>query len=425
MRLRRINRIGAIGLLAAGAVALVPAPAFAAGTDLGVNLTGVSLAADAPLKLAILTITNNGTTTPAAVDVRFDTTGLDTSKVTMAEPDPRCRTGNGITTCRLGVEDIPGPGRSTKLPVPMERVTDAGGAAGHLTVTVAVAGDTDRADNSATADVTVADSKVDLSVYAGDVGDAGDIDAGELVVRPIAPGAVGLLFAAVMNQGDTTAAGIKVDVTLPEHSTVAEPVDGCEQSADKRSLSCVLDDVTLVPFIKAEQVERAALFFAAPVRVAPDAPGPVALQGGVVSAIALGHEARVARRAKAEALPGSFSRPSAAELAAIDADPTDNADRFAVLVAGRADAGDGTGQVDGGQAAGGQVDGGQVDGGQAAGGQVDGGQAGGVQSAALPVTGPALPLVAGGGVAAAALGVLLYVVARQRRVRLLAPDDGK
>lgn len=414
MSSRGIGRISAIGLLAAGTIGLVPAPAFAAGTDFGVDLTGVSLAAGSPVKMATLTITNHGTTVPATVDVRFDTTDLDASKVTMAEPDAQCRTDDDITTCRLTAGEIPGPGRSVKLPVVMRKLAGAGGAAGRLTVTVTAAGDTRSADNSRTVDVTVADSRVDLSVVAEDVALVGEEE--DELTRPIPPGGIGTLFAVVINQGDTTAAGIKVDVTLPERSTVAGPVDGCEASADRRSLTCVLDQATLAPFTEAAQTEEAALFFTAPVRVARDAAGPVSLPGGVISAIALGHD-RGARRARAaDELPDSFSRPTAAEMAAIDADPTDNTDRFAVLVAGPADGG----QVDGGPAVGGPAVGGP-----AAGGPAAGGQAGGAVDGGLPVTGPALPVIGAGGFAVAALGVLLYVLSRRRRVRLVAPGDGR
>ncbi len=418
MSTRGIGRISAIGLLVAGTVGLVAAPASAANTDFAVNLTGASLAAGAVGKVATLTITNHGSSTPDALDVRLDSSGLDDAKVTMVVPVRGCRVDDGVTTCRLQDEEIPAPGRSLKLPVLMERVTGAGGAAGELTVTVAAAGDTDRADNSKTVDVTVADSKVDLSVHADDVSAADDL--GLPTGRPVAPGAVGVLFAGVINQGATIAAGIRIDVVLPEHSTIAGPVDGCEQSPDKRSLTCVLDDVTLLPFSAEEGLEQAVLIFDVPVRVARDAAGPVTLPDGVITAVALGHDTRVARRTTvADELPENFSRPDAAELAAIDADSTDNIDRFAVLVAGPAGAGAGTGQ-----AGGAQVDGAQDDDVTVAGGQAGGGQAGGASVAGLPVTGPALSLIGGGGFALAVAGVLMYLAARRRRVRLVAPDDG-
>lgn len=415
MTLRNLARIGVTGSLAVGALSLAAAPAFAADVDFGVTMTGTTIAADSSGKFAKLTVANHGTKKPAAVEVTFDLSKLDTSKVTAYDLDTGSFCGEekpGQLSCWLDDEFIPAAGGSTDLDLPLRKVAGAAGAAGKITMKVVVKGDTNKANDSKTVDVTVGDNGADLSVYAPDV-TAADGETGEPTGKPIAPGALGSLAAAVFNDGDMSAAGVKLEVKLPKQTSFAVTVDGCAQSADKRTLTCNFQDRVLIPVDKTGQPgEASGLGVLLPVRVSADAKGPVSLKGGSVTATAIKQVDYSASKAKAApALPQGFVPLGAADRAKIDADLSDNTDGFAVLVA--ASAGGGTG---------GPGTGGPGTGGPGAGGPGNGGGEGG---GGLPVTGPAAFAIGAGGLAAVALGLVLFVAARRRRVVLVTPGDEK
>jgi hypothetical protein len=276
-----------------------------------------------------------------------------------------------------------------------------------------VPGDTRPANDSRTVDVAIGDSDVDMLVVAPDVTAAVD---GQPMGWPIAPGAVGALGIVIANQGAMTAVGVLVRVSLPRQSTVAGQIDGCDRSTDGRSLTCVADDAEVVPLFSAPESDNAFLILTIPVRVAPDAKGPVSLQDGSVSVYALDRRPYTAGRTEAASvLPEHFSRPGTTAWASFDTDWTDNTDTFAVLVAGPA-GGTGGGQVDGGTGTGTGTGGG---GGGADGGATDTDHADG----SLPVTGPTAFALGGAGLAVVALGIGLLVAARNRRVVLTVPHD--
>jgi hypothetical protein len=50
-----------------------------------------------------------------------------------------------------------------------------------------------------------------------------------------------------LNQGDMTADGVKVTVTLPAKATFAEVEPGCVYTADNRTVTCQYADITLIP----------------------------------------------------------------------------------------------------------------------------------------------------------------------------------
>lgn len=407
---RSLARVGATAVCAAIAVGLAPAPAHAAGTDLGINLTGTSLAAGADFKFATLTITNHGTTRPDAVDIVIDSTRLDSSKIEANGLDGRCRPANGVTTCRLPSIAIPRPGGSAEQILSLEKVPGATGDAGSLTVTIRAVGDTDNTNDSRTATVAIGDGNADLLVSAQDVTAADHDDAPS--GRPVAPGAIGSLGIVVVNQGDMTAAGVSVQITLPHQSTVAERIEGCHPATDGRSLTCVAADVDLLPLSKEPSSEDAFLLLMVPVRVSPEAEGPVTLKAGVVTVAALDRKPYTQRRTEATAaLPPHYARPNAGEIAALDADWTDNTDTFAVHVAGPA-TGTGGGATDGYGGAG-------TGGGPTGSGPGGSGQAGG----GLPVTGPTVFAFGGAGLAVVALGVGLLMAARHRRIVVAVPRD--
>ena len=58
MTFRHIVRLGAAGLIAAGTLAAVAVPAYAAGVDFGGGFKGPTIAADARGKLGLVHITN-------------------------------------------------------------------------------------------------------------------------------------------------------------------------------------------------------------------------------------------------------------------------------------------------------------------------------------------------------------------------------
>lgn len=403
MTLHHRTWIAVTGLLAAVTLGVTPTPAYAAGTDLGVELAGTTLAAGVTTKLAKVILTNHGTTRPDTAELMLDLTGLDTTKVSAEHP--ACEFTGGAPRCKLPRFAIPAPGDSTEHLIMLNKLPGASGAAGALSITIAVDGDSNRANDTATADVAIVGQGPDFLVLATDVSvprrsdDPFALPTGE----PVAPGSVGLLAVVVLNQGDMTAAGVKVHVRLPKQTTFADDVDGCEQSPDHRSLTCVLDDVKVTPLLADELSMNAYLVSRFPVRVAPDAKGPVSLHGGQATVVALDRQQASPRRAETSgALPEAFSRPTAEQIAALDADPTDNTGEFAVLVAGPTD-GNGGGSSDGAGAGDGQTGQGSGDG--------------------LPVTGPAALTLGGVGVVVAALGVLLLVLSRRRSTLVQPRND--
>jgi hypothetical protein len=399
MTFRHIARVGATGLIAAGTLAAAAVPAYAADIDFGVGFKGTTIATDASGKLGLVNITNYGSTTPAKVDVRFDVTKLDQSKVTVLEPGD-CTFTAGVADCPIPAAAIPGPGSTVDLPIPLIKQTGATGAAGQLTVTVVVVGDTNKANDSKTVDVSVGGHGVDLGVVVPDVSmlDADQIPTG----KPIPPGGSSAVEGTIINWGDTLATGLHVTVALPKDVTFTD-VEGCTLSADKRTVDCVADDLPLTPADRETGGgnETSMVGFIFPVTVSADAKGPVTLTGGEATVAATGQEslsdaaARTLARKATLALPKSFHRLTEAQMAAVEVDASDNTDGFAVLVAGRP--GGGTSGSGGGT-----------------------GEGGG-----LPITGPVAASVAGAGAVLVSIGAVLFVVTRRRRVVLVTPADDK
>jgi hypothetical protein len=398
MTFRHIARVGAAGLMAAGIVAAAAVPAYAAEVDFGVGLKTTTIAADANGKLGFVHITNNGSTTPAKVNLIFDVTKLDQSKVVVPEPGD-CTYAAGIADCPVPTDWIPGPGSTGDVPIPLVKQAGATGAAGQLTITVVVAGDTNKANDSKTVDVSVGGHGVDLGVVVPDVTllDTDEIPTG----KPIPPGGSSAVQGIIINQGDATATGLHVTVALPKDVTFPDS-EGCTLSADKRAVDCVADDLPLTPAVdEPSGDDTSVVAFIFPVTVSADAQGPVTLTGGEATVAATGQESlpaeaarKLARRANLD-LPKGFHRATKAQLAVVDVDASDNTDGFAVLVAGKP--GGSTGGSTGGNG---------------------GGTGGG-----LPVTGPVAASVAGAGAVAIAIGAFLFVVTRRRRVVLVTPAD--
>ncbi|MCA2214609.1 cell wall anchor protein [Jidongwangia harbinensis] len=396
MSLRNLTRASATAVLAAGALALSATPALAADVDFGLNLTGTTIAADATGKLGMVAVTNHGTTTPKAVNVIFDASKVDDSKIEIYIDDECQFDENDIAVCGIDSEFIPGPGKTTELAVPLTRQDGASGAAGKLTIKVEVEGDSNKANDSKTVNVNVGGNGVDLGVYAPDVTGV-DQQTGEPNDKDVKPGEVAVVWAYVWNRGDRIADGLRVEVQLPKNVVFADKEQGCKYAGDNRSVRCDYKDFSLLPEdVTGGPSEESSTGFFFPVQVSADAKGPVALKGGEVTINALEQSAVQAgnKKSKRKSVRPANARPLTSAQAAKDVDATDNTDPFAVLVAGGTSTG-GSGAGDGDD------------------------------DPSLPVTGPVAATVGGVGVAALVLGAFLFVTARRRRVVLVAPGDEK
>jgi hypothetical protein len=396
MTMRNLARVGATGLLAAGTLALAAGPAFAADVDFGLNLKGTTIAVGASSKPATISFTNYGTSTPSEVEVLFDATELDDSKVKIDLGE--CTFEDGIADCVIDASAIPGPGETSDLDVPLVKQAGATGAAGKLTVTVLVEGDTNEANNSKTVDVTVGGSGVDLRVVAPDVTEVDD--SGDFTGKAIPPGGSSLVEGYIANHGDMVARGLKVQLSLPKDVTFTEEqFSGCDYSADHRSVDCELPGYPLIPsdLDTSPTKENSALMVLFPVTVSKDAKGPVALKGGVLTAAAISQQdvpdVSILAKEAAPTLPEMAKTLTAAEIAELDVDASDNTDDFAVLVAGQT------------------------------GGSHGGGS--GPDDDGLPITGPVAASVGGAGLAVIVAGAMMFLAARRRRIVLVTPDDEK
>jgi hypothetical protein len=317
----------------------------------------------------------------------FDLADLDLSKVEL-DLDA-CDQFDDEIRCGLQDEFIPGPGATVDLDLPFVRKDGATGAAGSLTVTLEVAGDTNPKNDTVSADVSVGGSGVDLTVVAEDV--YAIDDAGKVTDEPLAPGEVSALVGHVLNQGDMTAAGVKIAVKLPEHAAFAEELEGCTYGADRRTATCSYDDLDLIPADldgSGEFLVSGKDFFLM-VRVDDDAPAGAVLKDGLFTAKALdsvpADAASVkALRKKPAKLPANVRALTVSAVS--DVDDSDNSDEFAVFVAPEESGGSGGG-------------------------------------GGLPVTGPQAAVLGGGGLAVAVAGALLFLSARRRRVVLVTPGD--
>ncbi|MFY1688643.1 hypothetical protein [Plantactinospora sp. WMMB782] len=383
---------GGLALFTTGAlVAVGGAAQAAAGADLALTVSSDTVAIGEPLAAHRATALNKGPGEAAGWQFEYDLSGLDDSVVTVGD---RLHLGCELTGAKIRCSTMGlNQGESLTQPTPftLERVPGKHGKAGSYTVTAVSESDPEQSDNSAKVAVEVPAIGVDLSVYAEDVRQV--TEDGEFTDAPVPPGGRTFTFGAVGNFGDTIAKGIKVRVTLPQYLTFDEVEPGCGYSADKRTVTCDYDQITLVPAIHDTDGDDdviSAVGIVFPVRVDADAPGPVVARGGEMFSAALAVSDEVSRasvqRSRSAALPEGAKGMSAKELD--DADPADNTDTFVAHIA--APTGDG------------------------------GGGGGG-----LPVTGVQAGLLGGVGAGVVVLGGALFLLSRRRRVVLVNPGDEK
>lgn len=395
LRNRTLARIGAgaVGLVAASAFA---APALAAdGADLEVRAAGTTIAADAAGKFSTISLINNSDVDATGVTVGLDISKLDTDKVDIDESGCSPRQ-DGVILCGIEGDTVPA-GADIDWVFPLTRKADATGDAGQLTVSIEHDGtDPSPDNNSVTVDVKVGSNGVDLGVIAPDVQQ--EIDLAKSTSEPaftedaIQPGDTAAVIGIAINQGDMTAAGVKVSVTLPKQVTFAAEEEGCTYSADSRTVTCDYAQVSLIPAEKDTDPSDESSAFAAfwfPIKVAEGVSAPVTLKGGTfgVAALAQVEFGQPATLSKPK-LPANVKLLNGDEVP--DVDPSDNVDGFSVIVAA-AQGGSGGGDGDGG--------------------------------GSLPITGARAGLLGGVGAALAVSGGLLFLVARRRRVVLVTPGD--
>jgi hypothetical protein len=405
LRHRTLARAGAaiVGLFAAGALA---APAYAGtATDLELTVAGTKVAAGSEGKVGWVKITNKGEGTPTALTVAADLSDLDPEKMVALPAGEDCEADEAgpKITCSVPADDIPGPGETLEFPVLVLRNPEvAGPYTGHVTFTISSPDDTTPDNNSKTVEVAISErSGVDLGVIAPDV--KNEIDLAESTSLPaftedaIHPGDTSAVLGFAINQGDMTATGVKVSVTLPKQVTFAEKEEGCTYSADTRTVTCNYEQVSLIPADKDTDGNDDVSAFAViwfPIKVAEGVTAPVALTGGTFGAAALGQvefeeQASTLSTEAAPKLPANVKLLGASDVP--DVDPSDNVDGFAVIVAAEGGGGGGDGDEDGGPT--------------------------------LPVTGVQVGLIGGLGAGVIAVGGVLVLLARRRRVILVTPDD--
>jgi hypothetical protein len=397
-RTRILARVGAITLLAAGALATAGAPALAApaDADLALTVTGLTVAADATGKHAVATVSNKSPRgTATGVTIIFDLSSVDTEKVALVLPDDPgvCESHSDDPQIFLcGVADLPA-GANADLAF---RLTNKGGASGSAgTFVVGVAHDgqdlNEGNNNFRHENLTVGDNGPDLYAFAWDVPLKADGSYGT-----VAPGGTAPLKFIVGNQGDRAVTGFKVTVTLPAGATFGGSVEGCTYAADNRSAVCEYTKLPIVPVDDEEDADAdpakqeppfSLYGFEMPITVDANAKVGVNLTDGVVDVVSTGVVRRPqALRNKAFTLPRGVT--GLTELPA-DVDPTDNTDEFSVFVGAPSDNGGGGG------------------------------------GGGLPITGSPTALLGGAGLAALLLGGMLFLLARRRRVVLVTPGDEK
>ncbi|NLU80204.1 cell wall anchor protein [Micromonospora sp. HNM0581] len=378
---------GTVGVLATGAFA---APALADDSaDLAIKASGTTIAVGAPGKDASVSLLNKSDVDARDVLVALDVSKLKTSLVDIDETGCNPRE-DGWILC--GIEgDTIRAGEDVDWFFPLIRKGTGVGPAGSITAVIVHGGpDPDESDNEVTVDVKVEGTGPDLTVVADDVRRAVKVDGGTITeVGDLYPGNTGQLVYGAFNQGDQAARGLRIEVQLPTGATFAEKEPDCTYNAAMTSLTCEYDKAVLIPAAQDDQGDdlySGARFYNL-VTVA-DGVQPSSLTGGTVTVHSLSVQEAVgtARVAATSALPQNVTGVSA-----VDVDPSDNTDDFAVVVAAKGGSGGGD----------------------------DGAGPG------LPVTGVQVGLIGAVGAGVLATGVAMFLVARRRRVVLVSPGDEK
>lgn len=395
---------GATAVVAAGALVATGPTAHAAAADADLGLTvSKSTMEIGEMREHQVIVRNDGPDPVAGWHLEYDFSGLDDTLIprisTQAGYD--CELAGDRMICPPGGNLAPGATFAQTTPYYLERAHDRpGGDAGPIVVTVVSEGDPQPANNTASFEVTADIVGPVVSVFTWDVYQM--TEDGRLTDKPVPPGGTTRVRAVLAGGGDQIAKGVKVRVRLPRYLTFSGVDPDCVYQPDNQNATCEYHDIVLLPSGQdkpgyEDGVSAVYVYF--PVKVADDAPGPVVAPGGLVAVDHLGvmpHDDPA--RATGRQTP---SLPDGVEVVPADAGPIpddwddhdghgDDVWPFAAHIAGPAAGNGGGGAGDG-----------------------------------LPVTGVQAGLIGGIGAGVLLVGGLLFVLARRRRVVLVAPADEK
>ncbi|MEV4533158.1 cell wall anchor protein [Asanoa sp. NPDC049518] len=386
-RLRAVVlRAGAAAALAVGLVAVAAGPALAAdGPDVAVTPISLHLAKgvkEAKAKPFQVELRNFGNAAAKDVSVKLDLSGLK-GKVGYVTPDGCTKSGPAAYACPIG--DIAAD-QDVVIGIPLFNANGKKGDGGFFSIIAIVPGDTNEENNSADVDVTVEPKSYDLTVWAQDIyaevvadGD----EAGEETRTPVPPGGTAPLDSAIFNHGSKRVVGVGYSVKLPEGVTFASVPGNCIEWEDVNGIICEDDEIVLKP--------GEVLLPEISVKVADDAKAGV-ITDGIIDARALEPGATDPEQ------PGDEARAATAEQRKelTDADEADNQARFDIFVGAAA-----TGEPS----------------------TPPGGEPGEGGGGGLPVTGAKAGIIGGVGALVVVAGVVLFLVARRRRIVTVTPDS--
>ncbi|GAB3818182.1 hypothetical protein [Micromonospora zhanjiangensis] len=324
-------RGGLVALLATATVAAVPVAASAEPTptaDLNLSVSGERVVKNAAYKQFRVRLSNEGPNKAEAVRITVDASNIKGDVLQFGLPSgPDCRTEGGTpnhptkSSCVIG--DLADGATDTSFPALIATTAKKKGDAGSFTVTVSSAtADPDTGNNTTTVHVQAAPAGYDLAVVARDV------YANYATNKPVAPGGTGELQWALYNEGSRAAKGLVYEIGLPYWVTFADRLPGCTYDEDNTVAHCVQPKQVLRPgdVFQSEDPIR--------VKVAKNAPGPMALTGGVVVGYGTADIAADDPAADARVAAGGVVRKAdAATRKKAEADPTDNYAGFSVFAA--------------------------------------------------------------------------------------------
>jgi len=263
-------------------LAATPAQAAPPGADLEFRVVGdkVTLAG----RPYFVQVFNRGPATADTVVVKVNVAGIDTAKVEVDPPSEAdgCSSSGLVFTCNLGslLANEHDNDLSPFGVIPLEGA--AAGSAGSFTVEVSsTTPDPNPANNQLkTVAVDLVNQGTDLFTLVNDVwkapAESGDDDA---VRERVAPGTTAPLVFTVFNFGTTPVTKLTAKITLPPFVTFppGENFEQCTYLENRSGVDCVLD--------KSIEPDGGGLTVKIDVLVAADAPGPMALDGGIVDAV--------------------------------------------------------------------------------------------------------------------------------------------
>jgi hypothetical protein len=400
----RLVRGAAVAFLAAGALSVVgtAAQAAPATADVTVELSSGTVAAGSAGKRIFVTVTNAGTEAIDELSLIVDGSGVDAAKVTLT-PVVDCTTGStGALNCPVSTASVK-PGGKAEWQAVLIALPGAVGKAGDLVVQPSFGTTTGKAVTFAL-DVT-AEKGPDLYAYAWDVPIV--VDEAGISTGVLAPGETGPLLIQFGNQGDVASKDNSLWVVTPDGTSIDKAVmdenpadfEGCEFS--DRWARCDFTGLVLTPASAdtgADDVVSDWLF-ALPIKVDATAKAGVNLSlesvvevDGDAAPVTVARSA-TARRAAVTAPHGLAVAGTADEIRLDEVANLDNTDTFTVFVkaaAGGEGGGDGDGNGD---------------------------------DPVLPITGPQVAGLGAAGAGVVAVGAMLFVLARRRRVVLVTPAD--